>query len=48
MESKHSGSAKRKKFRVQKSDGKALASVFLNNRGVSKIDYLDNGRQITG
>ena len=45
---RNSGSPKPKKFRVQKSAGKVLASVFWDYYGVIMIDFLDKGRTITG
>jgi len=36
----HSGSPRPKKFRVQKSAGKVLASIFLDQDGILLIDYL--------
>ena len=48
MEWRHSGSPRPKKFRVQKSAGKVLASVFWDYDGVIMIDFLDKGRTITG
>lgn len=48
MEWRHSGSPRPKKFRVQKSAGKVLASVFWDYHGVIMIDFLDKGRTITG
>lgn len=48
MEWRHSGSPRPKKFRVQKSAGKVLASVFWDCHGVIMIDFLDKGRTITG
>jgi hypothetical protein len=48
MEWKHRSSPRPKKFRVQKSAGKVLASVFWNIRGVIMIDYREKGLTITG
>ena len=45
---KHSGSPRPKKFRVQKSAGKILASVFWDKDGIISTDYLEQGRTITG
>lgn len=45
---KHVGSPRPKKFRVQKSAGKILASVFWDKDGIILIDYLEQGRTITG
>jgi len=46
MEWRHSGSPSPKKFRVQKSAGKVLASIFLDQGGVLLIDYLPKGQTI--
>ena len=35
-----------KKFRVQKSTGKVLASVFWDQNGILLIDYLPKGQTI--
>jgi len=35
-----------KKFRVQKSAGKVLASIFWDQDGILLIDYLPNGQTI--
>jgi len=40
MEWQHSHSPRPKKFRVQKSAGKVLASIFWNEDGILLIDYL--------
>lgn len=48
MEWRHSGSPRPKKFRVQKSAGKVLASVFWDSRGVIMVDYIEKGKSITG
>jgi hypothetical protein len=40
MECRHSGLPRPKKFRVQKSAGKILASIFWNQDGIIFIDYL--------
>jgi len=40
MEWRHSGSPRPKKFRVQKSSGKVLASNFWDQDGILLIDYL--------
>ena len=45
MEWRHSGSPRPKKFRVQKSAGKVLASMFWDQDGIL-IDYLPKGRTI--
>jgi histone-lysine N-methyltransferase SETMAR len=46
MEWRHSGSPRPKKFRVQKSTGKVLASFFGDQDGVLLIDYLPKGQTI--
>jgi len=46
MEWRHSGSPRPKKFRVQKSDGKVLASIFRDQDGIVLIDYLPKGQTI--
>ena len=46
MEWRHSDSPRPKKFRVQKSAGKDLASIFWNQDGVLFIDYLPKGQTI--
>lgn len=48
MQWKHSTSPARKKFRVQPSAGKIMASVFWDAEGILFIDYLDHGVTITG
>ena len=45
MEWRHNGSPRLKKFRVQKSSGKVLASIFWGQDGIL-IDYLPNGQTI--
>jgi len=40
MEWRHRGSPRPKKFRVQKSAGKVLASIFWDQDGIFLIDYL--------
>ena len=42
----HSGSPSPKKFRVQKSAGKVLASIFWVRDGILLIDYLPKGQTI--
>jgi len=42
----HSGSPRPKKFRVQKSAGKVLASIFWDQNGILLIDYLPKGQTI--
>jgi len=42
----HSCSSRPKKFRVQKSAGKFLASIFWDQDGILLIDYLPKGQTI--
>ena len=44
MEWRRSSSPRRKKFRVQKSAGKVLASIFWDQDGILLIDYLPKGQ----
>ena len=46
IEWRHSGSLHPKKFRVQKSAGKVLASIFWDKDGVLLIEYLPKGQTI--
>ena len=46
MEWRHSGLPRPKKFRVQKSIGKALALIFWDQDGILLIDYLPKGQTI--
>jgi len=46
MEWWHSGSPRQKKFWVQKSAGKFLASIFWGQDGILHIDYLPKGQTI--
>jgi len=46
MEWRHSGSPRPKKFRVQKSAGKVLASIFWDQDGILLIGYLPKGQTI--
>jgi len=46
MEWWHSGSPRPKKFRVQKSAGKVLASIFWDQDSILLNDYLPNGQTI--
>jgi histone-lysine N-methyltransferase SETMAR len=46
IEWQHSGSPRPKKFPVQKSDGKVLASIFWDQGGILLIDYLPKGQTI--
>jgi len=42
----HSGSPRPKKYRVQKSAGKVLASIFWDQDSILLIDYLPKGHTI--
>jgi len=46
MEWRHSGSPHPKQFRVQKSAGKFLASIFWDEDGNLLIDYVPKGQTI--
>ena len=46
MEWRHSSSPRPKKFRVQKSAGKVLASIFWDQDGILLIDYLPKDQTI--
>ena len=46
MEWWHSGSPRPKKFQVQKSAEKVLASIFWDQDGILLIDYLPKGQTI--
>ena len=46
MEWRHSGSLSPKKFRVQRSVGKVLASISWDQDGILLIDYLPKGHII--
>jgi len=46
VEWRQSGSPRPKKFRVQKSAGKVLASIFWDQDGIILIDYLPKGQTI--
>ena len=46
MEWRDSDSTRPKKFRVQKSAGKVLASIFWDKDGILLIDYLSKGQTI--
>jgi len=46
MEWRHSGSLRPKKFRVQKSARKFLASIFWDQDGILLIDYLPKSQNI--
>jgi [histone H3]-lysine36 N-dimethyltransferase SETMAR len=45
---RHSGSPPPRKFRVQASAGKVMATVFWDATGILLIDYLPHGQTITG
>jgi len=46
VEWRHNGSPRPKKFLVQKSAGKSLASIFWDQDGILLIDYLPKGQTI--
>jgi len=46
MEWQYSGSTQPKKFQVQKSAGKVLTSIFLDQDSILLIDYLPKGHTI--
>jgi len=46
MEWRHSGSPRPKKFQVQKSAGKVLASIFWDQDSILLTDYLPKGQTI--
>ena len=46
MEWRHSGSPNPKKFRVRKSAGKVLTSIFWDQDGILLIDYIPKGQTI--
>ena len=46
MEWRHSGSPRSQKYRVQKSTGKILVSIFWDPDGILLIDYLPKGQTI--
>jgi len=46
MEWRHSDSRRPKKFRVQKSAGKVLVSIFCDQDGILLIEYLPKGQTI--
>jgi hypothetical protein len=47
MEWRHSGSPCPKIFRMQKSPGKVLASIFWAKYGILLVDYLSKGQTIS-
>lgn len=48
MQWKHTSSPTPKKFRVQPSARKIMASVFWDAKGIVLVDYLEHGATITG
>jgi histone-lysine N-methyltransferase SETMAR len=48
MQWKHKGSPAPKKFKVQKSAGKVLATVFWDMKGILLIEFTEKGHTITG
>ena len=46
MEWRLSGSPRPQKFRVQKSVGEVLASIFLDQEGILLIDYFPTDQTI--
>jgi len=42
----HSSSPRTKKFQMQKSAGKVLASIFWDQEGIPLIDYITKGQTI--
>jgi len=46
MEWPHSGSLRPKKFRLQKSAGRVLASICWDHEGILLVDYLPKGQTI--
>ena len=46
MECRHSGSTRPKKFRVQTSAGKFLASIFWDQDGILLTDYIPKDQNI--
>jgi histone-lysine N-methyltransferase SETMAR len=48
MEWRHSGLPRPKIFRVQKSAGKFLSSIFWDQDGILLIDHLPKGQTISG
>jgi len=47
MEWRHTASPRPKKFQVQKSAGKVLASIFWDQDGILLIEYLPKGQTIS-
>jgi histone-lysine N-methyltransferase SETMAR len=48
MQWKHVNSPPPKKFRVQKSAGKIMATVFWDTEGIIMVDYLEKGKTVSG
>ena len=48
MQWKHPGSVPPKKLKRVSSEGKVMASIFWDNHGVIRVDYLEEGRTING
>lgn len=48
MQWKHVNSPPPKKFRVQKSAGKVMATVFWDSEGIIMVDYLEKGKTVSG
>ena len=46
MECRHSGSFRPQNFRVQKSAGKVLGSIFWDQDGILVFDFLSKGQTI--
>jgi hypothetical protein len=46
VEWRHIGSPRPKRFRVQKTTGKFLASIFLDQDGILLSNYLPKGQTI--
>jgi histone-lysine N-methyltransferase SETMAR len=48
MQWKHVNSPPPKKFCVQKSAGKVMATVFWDAEGIIMVDYLEKGKTVSG
>jgi hypothetical protein len=46
MEWKHSGSPRTKKFKMVKSAGKLIATVFWDHKGVLLVEFMEKGTTI--
>jgi hypothetical protein len=46
-ERRHCGSRRPKKFKIEKSSSKVLASVFWDKDEILLVDYLEKGATIT-